>query len=281
MTSLRSLDDKSKSTIAETLSRLSPREGSGTVGVVDGLNKVVERLRALEEAPLPTESKKEPVLVPESQTMVPRQGAQVTVPEAHGIEPMPTPSAEDLKTVLLSSYRDFKSSISKVACLPLVERPAPPSSVLVTPDENEVKEAKEDLVLSKTQHELTLEEGKVWDELTLATTSGFVMDNFMLSAAQDRLEALTSKSGVLADSYQRRMCVPTKETYMESREILEAMGVPCYEIEGVCEGEALASSLVHKGLADYVVSEDSVSCPHRETRIPINLCFPLLGCPRL
>jgi flap endonuclease-1 len=45
---------------------------------------------------------------------------------------------------------------------------------------------------------------------------------------------------------------------MEAREILEAMGVPCFQVQGEHEGEGVASSLVLQGMADYVVSEDTV-----------------------
>lgn len=286
MTGVRSLDEKGKSTIAEMLARLHPSDGLGTVGTVDGLTRVGERLRVLSGAavPLVSEEQEEQLVVPEAKPEIPVYTPPQQLPQDSGFVGLGTPvlgvtttvpSAEDLKAVLLSSYRDFRSSISKVASLPLPEStPGTPSAVVVTADEND---AQEDLVLSKTQCELTLEEGKVWDEFTLATskpmeittlppslppgTSGpttLALDNFILSAVEDRLDALTNRSEVVADSYQRRMCVPTKNTYSESREILEAMGVPCYEIEGEHEGEALASSLVLRGLADYVVSEDSV-----------------------
>ena len=241
----------------------------------------------------------------------------------------------------LSSYQDFRSSISKVASLPL-SRGKVSSSV----DEFSTQED-DDFVLSKTQCELTLEEGRVWNELTLATmppisptvteddatipdiltpsdttppvytdmstiapspttvppglspmptptplatapsfpaetstipslstttttvrtptflpaseSHEFGIDRSLFQAAEDRLDALRVRSELITESYQRRTDPPTKSTYMESRQILEAMGILCYEVEGEDEGEALASSLVLQGLADYVVSEDSVS----------------------
>lgn len=221
--------------------------------------------------------------------------------------------AEDLRATLISSYRDFKSSISNVAPLPLpqsrLKQSVPVVPSITEPDAHE----EEDAVLSKRQYELTLEEGRVWDELALATTPnspptpstpplpasvdgdvanrtapvpsdsnfpiestpqgvttptiptpelasmppGPALDQLMLRAAEKRLDALRVRSEVVAESYQRRVNTPTRNTYLESMEILEAMGVLCYEIEGEHEGEALASSLVLKGLADYVVSEDS------------------------
>jgi flap endonuclease-1 len=227
-------------------------------------------------------------------------------PGITGIPMIPLPSVEDLKTTLLSSYREFRSSISRVVSLPFPSAESTSKhrdETTTTPvDESRSSPEEEDeLVLSKTQCELTLEEGRVWDELTLATTtlspsvgptltgvstpidtttlpppspatpltpptpptpaapSTFALDTFVFRAAEDRLDALRTRSEVIADSYQRRMCAPTRNTYLESKEILEAMGVLCHEIEGEPhEGEALASSLVLRGLADYVVSEDSV-----------------------
>ncbi|KAF7763969.1 hypothetical protein Agabi119p4_8506 [Agaricus bisporus var. burnettii] len=324
--------------------------------------------------------------------------------------PANVPSAEDIKSMILSSYRDFQLTISKVASLSSSERKPKilASGTLSLTEEMDNQE--EELVLSKTQCELTLEEEKVWDELTLATSPvvesapipalpistptslevpptspppdaaiptsiassletlvppslepppavnsqpaipipsgkpspppktetlsplpetqvpstaaspnagptsseppslppeilpaaalpiptpqpefdelelelalapasasasaqaqaqaqaqapepiGFTLDHSALSAAEDRLHVLASRSESIADSYQRRTYVPTKTTYMESREILEAMGIPCYEIQGEHEGEGVASSLVLQGMADYVVSEDT------------------------
>lgn len=265
-------------------------------------------------------------------------------------------SVEELIAALLSSYQDFRSSILKVASFPMPRGKVKP--IFPSVDELGTQED-DDLVLSRMQCELTLEEGRVWKELTLATmppnpttateddlavpntptpsytithitpsptttpvmpsltstpvmplpttaplapsppttilspsmktsptpspltttsttpttatttamtptslpapeSCDFVIDQSLLRAAEERLDALRIKSKVVTESYQRRMDPPTKNTYMESRKILEAMGVLCYEVEGAYEGEALASSLVLQGLADYVVSEDSV-----------------------
>lgn len=284
MAGLHSLNDSGRNSVAEMLSRLNTRDGTGTVGAVEGLLRVGERLRVLQEAPLPIEPQTETLtpgdaLVSGSAQPQDSKFMGLGLPAAVGY-PIEESSLDDIKAGLLSSYRDFRSSISKVASLPLLEvSPKVSSSDLDSTVEEGATAVPEDLVLSKTQCELMLEEGKVWDELTLATTPAaaaatatptvtipplpqkaeFAIDTFVLGAAEDRLDALALKSEVVANSYQRRMCVPTKSTYQESREILEAMGVLCYEIEGEAEAEALASSMVLNGLADYVVSEDSVS----------------------
>ena len=271
-----------------------------------------------------------PTLVPPA-LQLPQDSTFVGSAKSESDVPVPSISSlEEMMATLLSSYQDFRSSISKVASFPL-SRGKVSSSV----DELSTQED-DDLVLSKTQYELTLEEGRVWDELTLATTPPisptvteddatihdiltpsdttppvptdmstiapspttmpsepspiptpslpvetstfsttattvktpflpaselyeFGIDQSLFQAAEDRLDALRTRSELITESYQRRMDAPTKNTYMESRQILEAMGILCYEVEGEDEGEALASSLVLQGFADYVVSEDSVS----------------------
>lgn len=259
---LHALDSKEKGTVAELLQRLNPHDG--TLGAAEGLNRVGEYLQILKETPLPTEVRDvsdESALTPDSYTSPPSivdhpQDSNFMVPEPENLARM-VPSLDGIKSTLLSSYRDFRTSISKVASLPLPRRSTEVPSALVSTEE----QAQEELVFSRRQCELTLEEGRVWDELTQASamsTHQPTLDNFVLCAAEERLDTLSSRSEIVAESYQRRMYVPTRNTYLESMEILEAMGVPCYEIEGAHEGEALASSLVHQGLADYVVSEDSV-----------------------
>ncbi|KXN90295.1 Flap endonuclease 1 [Leucoagaricus sp. SymC.cos] len=268
MSSVRSLDDRGRSTIAEMLSRLHPNDGplveetpdeilvSREETLVESTHgsqpQVKERPRQLscEVSPIPSTPDKIPVVTESAEAPVdsvalehvsqPQDSSFLGLqsPPVPGI-PVHLPSAEDLKWTLLSSYRDFRTSISKIASLPLPKATTPPAPSPLT-SEDEESNTEDDIALTKTQCELTLEE-----------------DNFVLHAAEDRLDALKTRSELVSDSYQRRMCVPTRNTYMESKEILEAMGVLCYEIEGEYEGEALASSLVMKGLADYVVSEDS------------------------
>jgi flap endonuclease-1 len=62
----------------------------------------------------------------------------------------------------------------------------------------------------------------------------------------------------MVQSLLRRSNPPTEITYEESKSVLHAMGVPCIESTGPYEAEALASSLVLNGCADYVASEDTV-----------------------
>ncbi|KAH9989660.1 hypothetical protein BJV77DRAFT_1069390 [Russula vinacea] len=90
--------------------------------------------------------------------------------------------------------------------------------------------------MSKTQHQLTIEEGKLWEKLTDP------------NEAVDNDESPTA--AILASLRE-------KSTFMESKNILQAMGVPCIDSTGPYEAEALAASLVLNGCADYVASEDT------------------------
>jgi flap endonuclease-1 len=108
--------------------------------------------------------------------------------------------------------------------------------------------------MSKTQYQLTVEEGKLWEKLTDPNEA---VDNDESPTAAI-LKSLREKSSFMVQSYHRRNNPPTETTYKESKNILHAMGVPCIESTGPYEAEALASSLVLNGCADYVASEDTV-----------------------
>ncbi len=107
--------------------------------------------------------------------------------------------------------------------------------------------------MSKGQYQLVLDENRLWDRLR---------DGYQtVDTVTEALQTVYDKSSCMSDSYARRTNPPTSKTYAECREIIEAMGVPCIETEGPYEAEALASSLVINGLADYVASEDTVHLP--------------------
>jgi hypothetical protein len=135
------------------------------------------------------------------------------------------------------------------SAIPLIH---PPSAISGDPTDTQVQAA-----MSKTQYQLIIEEGKLWQKLT----------NFEEAVDQDQdesptattiLTSLREKSCFMVQSYLRRNNPPTEITYAESKDILHAMGVPCIESTGPYEAEALASSLVLNGCADYVASEDTV-----------------------
>ncbi|KAI5123645.1 hypothetical protein M0805_001678 [Coniferiporia weirii] len=104
---------------------------------------------------------------------------------------------------------------------------------------------------SKLQLILTREEGQLWSEVEAIVAQ---QDSVSSSSI---LTDLINRSQALSESYEKRSKPPTRETYEESKTLLDAMGIPCVECDGPYEAEALASSLVHHGIADCVASEDT------------------------
>ncbi|KAG1823472.1 PIN domain-like protein [Suillus subaureus] len=142
------------------------------------------------------------------------------------------PPAEDVISALSSLYQEYHDCVAQITSLPsTVEVPESPD------------ETRTEYIMSRSQLQMSIEEGQIWDTLA--------------DAPETTLATLAEKSGALSESYARRASPPTTQTYEESKEILRAMGVPCIESEGPFEAEALASSLVIHGIADYVASEDT------------------------
>ena len=135
------------------------------------------------------------------------------------------------------------------SAFPLIHPSPHSSSSPVDPADVQVQAA-----MSKTQYQLTLEEGKLWEKLTDPDEA----IDYDKSPIVSILASLREKSSFMVQSYHRRNNPPTEITYEESKSILHAMGVPCIESTGPYEAEALASSLVLNGCADYVASEDTV-----------------------
>ena len=160
------------------------------------------------------------------------------------------------------------------SAIPLIHPSSLISSGPVDPADVQVQAA-----MSKTQYQLTVEEGKLWEKLT---DPDEVVD-YDESTVAAILAFLREKSSFMVQSYLRRNNPPTEITYNESKNILHAMGVPCIESTGPYEAEALASSLVLNGCADYVASEDTVRAASPPLS-PISSKFsgsshPTLFCP--
>jgi flap endonuclease-1 len=109
--------------------------------------------------------------------------------------------------------------------------------------------------MTKAQHQLTVEEHNLWNQLATSLASP---PPVLSDLVEDELDDLVDRSHTMRASFQRRTNFPNSGTYRESKEILTAMGIPCIDATGAVEGEALASSIVLRGLADYVASEDTV-----------------------
>lgn len=175
---------------------------------------------------------------------------------------MPT-NAREVASQFKSLFLGFKANVAKLATLSIESLEILPSqSSLATGMEDERVEK----VLSKSQYDLTVNENKFWKDCMSTLRSDVTPLYPPLGAApenaQDRLNSLVDKSFVMASMYERRTNVPTRETYRQARYILEALGIPCMEVNGAYEAEAIASSMVLAGLADYVVSEDTVCMPY-------------------
>ncbi|KAH8101131.1 PIN domain-like protein [Cristinia sonorae] len=145
-------------------------------------------------------------------------------------------------TSLMAQYIQYQQSIPKLESL---------TNPLLAPSRAEV-DSRDDYVMSKNQQQLTLDEGRFWEHLAGCSTSEEAS-----TVMHTDITSLARKSYLISQSYERRTNPPTVETYEESKEILRAMGIPCIETGGPFEAEALASSLVLNGYADYVASEDS------------------------
>ncbi|KAF8345313.1 PIN domain-like protein [Amanita rubescens] len=170
----------------------------------------------------------------------------------------PVLSAEDARATVEMSppeiakqiavlFLDYHRSISQLKSLPPSISETP---LLPVPQSTVDSDARAELFMSKGQYQLTIEEGRLWSKIL---TPQEQLEPVTDIAVND----LTQKSSIMSASYTRRTCAPTSKTYDESREILQAMGIPCVESTGTFEAEALASAIVRQGLADYVVSEDT------------------------
>jgi len=109
--------------------------------------------------------------------------------------------------------------------------------------------------MTKAQHQLTVEEHNLWDQLATSLASPPLVLSDLI---EEELGTLVDRSHTMSISFQRRTNFPNSDTYNESKEILTAMGISCIDATGAIEAEALASSMVLGGLADYVASEDTV-----------------------
>lgn len=153
-----------------------------------------------------------------------------------------------------SSFLGFKANVAKLVKLS-VDQPSP---LGLSQEDDQV-----DKVMSKSQYGLTVNESKFWKDCitTLTSDSPPLGEREGTESPRLQLETMVDRSSVMVSMYERRTNVPTQETYSQARQILKALGIPCIEVVDAYEAEALASSMVLAGLADYVVSEDTVRFP--------------------
>jgi len=177
-------------------------------------------------------------------------------PSSHYFDEASKPE-EDLAPALVSLYAEYRKGVSAFAAIAAPRRDRISSFPPMDPD------SQAEIVMTKAQYQLTVEEGDFWDKFTSAETSS---EPESTSDEEEALISLTRTSEMMSDTFQRRMNPPTHEMYNECKEIIRAMGVPCIDTSGAFEAEALACSMVLSGLADFVASEDTVCSDIRSSR---------------
>ncbi|KAJ7185530.1 PIN domain-like protein [Mycena filopes] len=135
--------------------------------------------------------------------------------------------------------------------------PARPPRAADFADKEEQQEARVEYSMTKTQIQLMADEAKLWEELTVPSAAPADPADEMTRTPEETLAELSFRANMMSESYERRNNPPTTQTYEESKELLRAMGVPCIDTTGTYEAEALASSMVINGFADFVASEDT------------------------
>ena len=215
-----------------------------------------------------------------------RQQIAVTVPERRETRPStrPTPifveeytmqelydsPKDDLKTKLKYLYTRIRETFqpaksdrdqtSTQAGAEKTKAVKEPSTTTKTPT----------IALSKRQKQLALEERQLWNKI-IDSSSGQELEGVSVDSTDDAsagesesvddaIDALALKSHAVAKSYTRLANGPTYLTFLQSKSLLRAMGIPVIVTQGAYEAEAVASSIVKNGYADYVASEDTVSC---------------------
>lgn len=156
------------------------------------------------------------------------------------------PSVQTIVSDLADLYREYHLS-----SLGIASQQSPKSTPLTYSEEITTGRQHELISESKLQASLTQEEGLLWSSIVSEPAKEEVISTSIISD-------LANRSQFLSESYERRSKAPSAETYEESKGILRAMGIPYIECDGPYEAEALASSLVIRGHAHYVASEDTV-----------------------
>ncbi|KAI0078367.1 PIN domain-like protein [Panus rudis PR-1116 ss-1] len=167
-------------------------------------------------------------------------------------------ATDEISSTLSNLYLDYRQSIPQLVTLAAAS-PSPRAPEATPMSEEESAEIKEAHSISKTQNQLTLDEGKFWAQLAAPTETlpSIPTVDSGENGIRAVINSLTDRSTTLSESYERRAHPPSTDTYEESKEIIRAMGISCIETDGPYEAEALASSVVVHGYADYVASEDT------------------------
>lgn len=176
--------------------------------------------------------------------------------------PYPPDVAQDIFSVLLKLYDEYRQSLSTLSVLPAVD---------VNEVDSDDKAAA--VAMSRAQAAIAHEEGTFWralafSPLPLALPPSPRPDSEPApdsippvdpdsTTPTSQLHLILSKSEVISASYLRRTHPPTETTYAQSTVLLRAAGVPVVITREATEAEALASALVRAGHGVAVGSEDT------------------------
>ncbi|KAJ7927512.1 PIN domain-like protein [Mycena leptocephala] len=245
-----SLSSKSDSE-AETIPP-SSQEAPDTLPL-DEASAVTPQSSELDLSPLPILPSVSPAssasrLSTPSPTVSPLERPFPSAPIPEVPDEVPSSPVDSTLASLASLYFEFRDSVHKLASL----TPPPPDTLQCT-NTAEQQEARVEYSMTKSQIQLTADEAKLWKELAEPPSS----DSPDHQPPEETLTELSYRAYVMSQSYERRNNPPTTQTYDESKELLRTMGVACIDTTGTYEAEALASSLVINGFADYVASEDT------------------------
>ncbi|KAL7277331.1 hypothetical protein ACG7TL_009189 [Trametes sanguinea] len=220
--------------------------------VEEGANEATPNLLSLKDLMQKLKAEDLP-LAPQPATDLPETRSRDEITEISDAE-ISSPSSETghplVPKDIAQLYVEYQQSVPQI--MSLAEAYEREASTIQEASPQDIEEARIDYGLSKSQHGLIMEEGKLWEQL--ANSEDLQSVQIAVKSLASTLEA---KSSVLSESYARRTNPPTSETYEQSRDVLRAMGIPCIEPSGPYEAEALAASLVLNGYADYVASEDT------------------------
>lgn len=183
-------------------------------------------------------------------------------------KPVISHSPEDLADHLRTLYNSYSEEVELLA----TEEPVVPGNMRGLDINSDIEGTELAVSLTRSQREVAEGERNVWTALSKGNE---------LSELAPGLSDLANRSELISRSYRRTAELPSENTFVESKVMIEAMGVPWIESEPDFEAEAVASSLVLHGLADYVGSEDTV-CDSYDPKHIDNKFQPIgLGCSRV
>ncbi|KAF8190328.1 PIN domain-like protein [Mycena galopus ATCC 62051] len=216
------------------------------------------------EPSLPQPPQQEPLPIP-SESMQQDPSADVSPPKESDLRPTlispafypsstsPTPLAPPISPLERPFPTVPQAPPPKSPLLPVQKlaslTPAPSLDAARSTSDDQ-REARVAYSMTKGQTQLMTDEARLWEELAAPTSAAD-------EEVEEQVAELSYRAHIMSESYERRNNPPTTQTYDESKELLRAMGVPCIDTTGTFEAEALASSLVINGFADYVASEDT------------------------